>query len=171
MKNNMVKLDDIIIKRMSKPHYSKFKHYEDYYLRTGALCHDIYINEKNEIIDGYCSYLISKKYKYTDYIVRKTSSKKVYKVVNCWFYNFINDKVKVSNKIYSFRYNLKYAVSPGDIVLIEAHGHLAPLIVESIEHIELADRTKISKCIYKTTRQVFINGIIVDRQMIEPDKF
>lgn len=156
MNKNKLNLDDIKTIKMHKPKYSKLKHYETYFLETGKLCHDIYINENNEIVDGYCSYLISKKYNYIDVKIHMIKNK-FRKVVLCRFLKIKNNKTKLSNKKYWFKYSLKNAVVPGDVVLINNEHHKIPLVVEKVTHIDPMELNSITKGISKHTNHKYSN--------------
>ena len=151
MRSEDITLDMINIKKMSRPHRAKLKHYGFYYELTGHLSHDIYIDKNKEIVAGYCSYLIAKKHNLPDYKIHFVTTDKLTKVVYCKHMHNKNNKIKLTHKLYAYKFPLKYAVVPGDIVIVKKQGYYNTLVVQSIEYYEKDSIPIITESISKIT--------------------
>lgn len=115
----------------------KFKYYEDYYKRTGKLAHDIIVNEQCEIVDGYISYFLARKYDLSPDIFRCVNGAPVRKIVQGRHVARQDDeKWKIiSDKFYSWVYTLRKPVVPGDILQVWTKKGLAHMQVDSVHYV------------------------------------
>ena len=159
-------LDEISTSRMSKPRGNKLRSYEAFFRVAKELSHDICVNSNNEIVDGYCSYLIAKKYNYDGYRIHVMKSDTPVKVVRCRYYRIKDKDVKLGEKEYSFVYALKSSVCPGDIVKVKQNDTYSSLVVTAIECFEPCDTQNITGRIAKTTPYMLVKNTLDERVMV-----
>lgn len=135
-KVSSVSLNNIDITGMSAPSEKKWKRYEDYYSLTKLLPHGIVVDENRKIRDGYISCLLAKKYELKPDILDSWSNKPVKKIVIGKHVNWDGENCSdKSEKLYCWIYNLKEAVIPGDILLVNTRKGPAYMQVSRIEYI------------------------------------
>ena len=132
---NACDLDKIELHHMTKPSPVKHTRYERYYLENKELAHGIIVDETKQIRDGYISYLLAKKYRCMVNIIEVPKESAISKLVIGHHVEY--DKVKntyiiKSSKRYAWIYNLKEAVIPGDILLVQTSKGHAFMQVEKI---------------------------------------
>lgn len=134
-------LDKIDCSQMKPPLDYKIKYYEEYYKKTGKLPHKILIDENYQIIDGYISYLLARKYniKYEigyEPLVYFAESGVCHKKIVIGRHVVFNDEdIAVTGKrYYHWFYNKKTPVVPGDILLARTAKGKAYIVVDKIDY-------------------------------------
>lgn len=137
-----IPLQDIDCSGMSEPGSKKYKYYEDYFKETGVMAHDILIDEDNRIVDGYISLLLANKY---NKVMREWQRPSVFKVntSNPYAKVVIGRHVSISGtniavkgpQHFTWIYNIKEPVVPGDILKVDTRKGEAYMVVEKIKYI------------------------------------
>lgn len=133
---NAFELEAIDVSGMTMPSESKMRRYEEYYNQTGLLPHPIIVDENGKLRDGYISYLLAKKYNAKVDIMSSRSNLPVKKIVTgshvAWDGENYSAKAR---KFYSWIYDLKKAVLPGDILLVHTRKGLRYMRVARIDYV------------------------------------
>lgn len=148
-----ISLEQIKLDTMKEPRVQKLEYYENYYLQHHMFAHGITIDENNQILHGYTTYLLAKKYSVKDVPVLKTeSSKKLYKIVVCKHITCNENGIyRIScKKEYMWRYNGRRPVVPGDVLLTEGLKNRSLVVVERVV---ISDEDCGHKAIHKHIRR------------------
>lgn len=133
---DVVKMKDIDVSRMTAPSKIKLKRYEDFYKSSKKMAHDIVVDENGKIRDGYISYLLAWKYDVHVKVLSTWKNKPVKKIVIGKHVKWDGEKaIEKGQKHYSWIYDLKEAVIPGDILLVHTEKGLAHMKVDKIDYI------------------------------------
>ncbi len=133
---DVCQLKEIQVNHMTAPSASKFEYYENYFLETKKLAHDILVDENHEIKDGYISYLLAQKYNCKVAIMDVVSTQPYYKLVYGRHVHKCDIGFRLgTEKYYSWRYTLNDPVVPGDVLLVSTRKGNAYMKVEKIEYV------------------------------------
>lgn len=133
----LINLKDIIITKRflsTKPSEIKYNKKKSYIEQSGK--YKIILNENNELIDGYISYLVLKEIGYTDVYVERIVNNKDLKE-ETYVYGYHPNSVS-NKKEYVWRLTNRVKSKIGDItegmmLMVVAKEKIAPMIVTKIE--------------------------------------
>lgn len=135
---NACKLEEIDVQHMEEPGDDKYGRYEKCYLETKECPPAIVVDETKKIRDGYISYLLARKYGCRVDIIEVPKESAVSKLV-IGKHMVYNEEQQVyvakTGKRYLWIYDLRDAVVPGDILLVQARKGYAYMQVEKITYI------------------------------------
>ncbi len=132
---NYCGLRDIKVGNMAYPKIDKLKRYRDYYKKCHKFAHGIVVDENNKLRDGYTTYIIANEEGAKADVLCIDSSVKYKKIVSGKHVVFDGEKYEqCSDKVYSWRYELKEPVVPGDILLANTRKGKRFIKVEGISY-------------------------------------
>lgn len=135
-KENCCPLGYVKVDHMTEPEKKKFLYYEEYYKNTGKLAHELVIDEKRQLRDGYISYLLAVKYGLMPKVYEAFACQPQKKIVCGRHVEKMDGEWKIkSDKTYCWVYNLVDPVVPGDILEVYTRRGTAYMRVEEIKYV------------------------------------
>lgn len=132
---NVCSLEQIRLDHMSEPSPGKMRYYEDFYQDTHLLAHGIVVDEDRQLRDGYISYILAKKYGLQPDIYEAFAHEPLRKMVRGRHVAPVGDTWRIkTEKIYSWGYNLRRAVVPGDILEVRTKKGSDFICVDRIDY-------------------------------------
>ena len=130
-------LSEVVIKGMSPVTEEKLKAYEEYYDRKKTFAHGIVVDENNILRDGYATYLIAKEKNASPAIMCARSTQPIRKIVSGVHVRETEDgfEDKRDNRIYTWYYDLRDAVLPGDILCVRTKYGKSLIRVDKISYV------------------------------------
>lgn len=129
-------MEQIRLDRMSDPSCAKLRYYEDFYGSSRSLAHGIVVDEERQLRDGYTSYLLARKYGIRPDIYEAFAAEPVRKIVRGRHVTAAGDTWKVkSGRQYSWGYDLRRAVVPGDILEVRTKKGKDFICVDRIDYV------------------------------------
>ncbi len=133
--------DTIDCSGMTPPRKANMACYEEYYLKNKVLPHGVLVDEDNRLVDGYCSFLLARKYGLKWGTLEKND---IYQVESSVPHKKIvvgrhaapeGDFVAVKGKKY-YRWicDIKEPVVPGDVLLVKTGKGKGLMVVEKITY-------------------------------------
>ena len=129
-------IDKLCTEHMVKPSEERYKYYENYYLKTNELPHAIIVDENRNLVDGYISYLLAKKYTVHPDIMEKWSDQPIRKIVLGRHVRKVIDGYQIKcNKVFVWIYNIKDPVVKGDLLQVHTRKGLDYIVVDSVSYV------------------------------------
>lgn len=135
------KVDEIDCSGMIPPGKAKMACYEEYYLKNNVLPHNILVDENNRLVDGYCSYLLAKKYglkwgalEKNDIYQAESSVPHKKVVIGRHAVLKGNDVAVKGKKYYRWICDIKEPVVLGDVLLVKTGKGKDIMVVEKITY-------------------------------------
>lgn len=135
------KEDAIDCSGMAPPGKAKMAYYEEYYLKNNILPHNVLVDEDNRLVDGYCSFLLARKYGLKWGALEKND---IYQVESSVPHKKVvvgrhvtlngNDVVLKGKKYYRWICDIKEPVVPGDVLLVNTGKGKDIMAVEKITY-------------------------------------
>lgn len=133
---NACPLEQIRLDRMSEPSPGKLKYYEDFYQSSRCLAHGIVVDEEGQLRDGYTSYILARKYGIWPEVYEAFAGEPLRKIVRGRHVAPDGDGWKIKcRKIYSWGYDLRRAVVPGDILEVMTKRGQDFIRVDKIDYV------------------------------------
>lgn len=134
--NNACSLSDIVIKDMSPVSQKKMTKYSEYYDKTKSYAHGIIVDENNVLKDGYTSYLLAQENGKCPDIMKVRSGQVFKKTVRGKILRKTdNGYQEKGKKPYTWYYNLRAAVVPGDILYAKAKNGKVIMRVDEVSYV------------------------------------
>ena len=133
---NVCSLEQIRLDHMLEPSPGKLKYYEDFYQASYSLAHGIVVDQDRQLRDGYISYILARKYGLQPDIYEAFANEPLRKIVRGRHVVPAGDTWRIkTEKLYTWGYDLRRAVIPGDILEVRTKLGSAFICVDRIDYV------------------------------------
>ena len=130
---NACRLDEIIIRGMGPVSEKKIKKYRDYFEQQKQYAHAIIVDEDHVLRDGFTTYMLAMSSGVTPDIIMAGRDQEIRKIVyGRHVKRSLGGFAENNPKTYAWRYQLKEAVAPGDILRVKTQKGKKLMCVDRI---------------------------------------
>lgn len=135
-KTEVCRLDEVQIQHMTEPSKARYVYYERYYMETGKLPHGILVDENRFLKEGYVAYLLARRYGAKADIREVLAIQPYRKSVTGRHVSRTGGGFRCHGmRRYTWIYDLREPVVPGDVLMVETDGKSQFMCVDSVGYL------------------------------------